>query len=155
MTQRQFFKRSLTGLNSEFSLSYNNYPPQAEKPSLPYYLPIARGRINWIQTFPKGISAMWNTISLIQDLNSCPVSISYDDNHYTTGIVISYMGSNAYAIVSCRTNLSRKSNHPITELLKRINLETNSWTKFKHKLKNLNSLEIHHIEAKKKCNEKF
>ena len=26
---------------------------------------------NWIHTFPKGISAMWNAISLFQDLNSC------------------------------------------------------------------------------------
>ena len=26
---------------------------------------------NWIHTFPKGISAMWNAISLVLDLNSC------------------------------------------------------------------------------------
>ena len=26
---------------------------------------------NWIHTFPKGIRAMWNAISLVQDLNSC------------------------------------------------------------------------------------
>ena len=26
---------------------------------------------NWIHTFPKDISAMWNAISLVQDLNSC------------------------------------------------------------------------------------
>ena len=26
---------------------------------------------NWIHTFAKGISAMWNAISLVQDLNSC------------------------------------------------------------------------------------
>ena len=29
------------------------------------------GENNWIHTFPKGISAMWNAISLVQDLNSC------------------------------------------------------------------------------------
>ena len=28
---------------------------------------------------------MWNAVSLVQDLNSCRVCISYDDNHYTTG----------------------------------------------------------------------
>ena len=44
---------------------------KAEEPSLPYYLPIAGGRIFWIHTFPKGISAMWNAISQVQDLNSC------------------------------------------------------------------------------------
>ena len=41
----------------------------AEEPSLSYYLPIAGGRIFWIHTFPKGISAMWNAISRVQDLN--------------------------------------------------------------------------------------
>ena len=58
MTQGQFFKLSLTGLNSEFSFSSTSYLPKAEEPSLPYYLPIAGGRINWIHTFPKGISVM-------------------------------------------------------------------------------------------------
>ena len=37
---RSIFKRSLTGLNTEFSFSKNN----------------------WIHTFPKGISAIWNAI---------------------------------------------------------------------------------------------
>ena len=55
---RSFFKRSLTGLNSEFSLFYTSCLTKAEEPSLPYYLPIAGGRIFWIHTFPKGISAM-------------------------------------------------------------------------------------------------
>ena len=27
-----------------------------------------------------GISIMWNAVSLVQDLNSGPVSISYEDN---------------------------------------------------------------------------
>ena len=65
------FKRSLTGLNSEFSFSLTSCLTKAEEPSLPYYLPIAGGRIFWIHTFPKGISAMWNAISQVQDLNSC------------------------------------------------------------------------------------
>ena len=64
-----FFKRRLTGLNSEFSFSYTSCLTKAEEPSLSYCLPIAGGRI--IHTFPKGISAMWNAISLVQDLNSC------------------------------------------------------------------------------------
>ena len=45
MTQGQFFKRSLTGFNSEFSFSYTSCLTKAEEPSLPYYLPIAGGRI--------------------------------------------------------------------------------------------------------------
>ena len=65
------FKPSLTGLNSEFSFSKTYCLTKAEEHSLPYYLPIAGGRIFLIHTFPKGISAMWNAISLDQDLNSC------------------------------------------------------------------------------------
>ena len=42
---RSIFKRSLTGLNSEFSFSSTSRLTKAEEPSLLYYLPIARGRI--------------------------------------------------------------------------------------------------------------
>ena len=45
MTQAQFFKRSLTGLKSEFSFSWTSCFTKAEEPSLSYYLPIAGGRI--------------------------------------------------------------------------------------------------------------
>ena len=38
-----------------------------------------------VHTFPKGISAMWNAISLVQVWTRVAVSIAYDDNHYTTG----------------------------------------------------------------------
>ena len=38
-----------------------------------------------IRTFPKGISAWWNAINLVQDWIRVAESISYDDNHYTTG----------------------------------------------------------------------
>ena len=65
MTQGQFFMRSLTGLNSEFSFTQTSCLTKAEEPSLPYYLPIAGGGIIGFITFPKGISAMWNAISLV------------------------------------------------------------------------------------------
>ena len=45
MTQGQFFKRSLSGLNSEFSFSKTSCLSKIEEPSLPHYLPIAGGRI--------------------------------------------------------------------------------------------------------------
>ena len=32
---------------------------------------LGKGMNPMIRTFPKGISAMWNEISLVQDLNSC------------------------------------------------------------------------------------
>ena len=53
MTQGQFFKWSLTGLNSEFSFSYSSCLSKAEEPSLPYYLPIAGGRIIGFISFPR------------------------------------------------------------------------------------------------------
>ena len=53
MTQGQFFKESLTGLNSEFSFSKTSCLTKAEEPSLPYYLPIAGGRIIGFIPFPR------------------------------------------------------------------------------------------------------
>ena len=50
---RSIFKRSLTGLNSEFSFSYTSCLTKAEKPSLPNYLPIAGGRIFGFIPFPR------------------------------------------------------------------------------------------------------
>ena len=50
---RSIFKQSLTGLNSEFSFSLTSCLTKAEEPSLPYYLPIAGGRIIGFIPFPR------------------------------------------------------------------------------------------------------
>ena len=50
---RSIFKRSLTGLNSEFSFSKTSCLTKAEEPSLPYYLPIAGERIIEFIPFPR------------------------------------------------------------------------------------------------------
>ena len=63
VTQSQFFKQSITGLNSEFSFS---------KTSFPYYLLITGGKNSWIHTISKGMSSPWNANNLILDLNSSP-----------------------------------------------------------------------------------
>ena len=85
---RSIFKQSLTGLNSEFSFSLTNCLTKAEEPSLPYYLPIAGGRIIGFIPFLRVLvqcemqsasSRIWTRVT---------VSISYDDNHYTTGTSI-------------------------------------------------------------------
>ena len=55
---RSIFKQSLTSLNSKFSIFSSSCLIKAKDPSLPYYLHIAGARINWIHTFPNGISAM-------------------------------------------------------------------------------------------------
>ena len=77
---RSIFKRSLTGLNSEFSVSYT----KAEEPSLSYYLPIAGGRIIGFIPFP-GVLMLCETQSVSSRIwIRVAVSIFYDDNHYTT-----------------------------------------------------------------------
>ena len=57
---------------------------------LPYYLPIAGGRIIGFISFPRALvlcemqsvsSRIWTRVV---------VSISYDDNHYTTGLLFLY-----------------------------------------------------------------
>ena len=82
---RSIFKRCLTGLNSEFFLLLDLLPHQGWRTSLPYYLPIAGGRLIGFIPFPRVLvlcemqsvsSSIWTRVA---------VSISYDDNHYTTG----------------------------------------------------------------------
>ena len=79
---RSVFKRSLTGLNSEFSFSYTSCLTKTEDLSLPHYLPITGGRIFGFIPFPRVLvpcemqsvsSRIWTRVS---------VSISYDNNHY-------------------------------------------------------------------------
>ena len=67
---RSIFKQSLTGLNSEFSFSY---------------LPIAGGRIIGFIPLPRVLvlCEMQSVSSMIW--TRVAVSISYDNNHYTTG----------------------------------------------------------------------
>ena len=81
MTRGQF----LSGLNSEFSFSATSCLAKEEEPSLLYYLPIAGGRIIGFIPFPRVLvlcemqsasSRIWTRVA---------VSISYDDNHYTSG----------------------------------------------------------------------
>ena len=50
---RSIFKQSLTGLNSEFFFSETSCLTKAEEPTLPYYLPIAGGRIIGFIPFPR------------------------------------------------------------------------------------------------------
>ena len=85
---RSFFKRSLTGLNSELSFSSTSCLTKAEEPSLPYYLPIAGGRIIGFIPFPRVLvlcemqpvsSRIWTRVA---------ASISYDDNTTGTAFVV-------------------------------------------------------------------
>ena len=69
---RSICKRGLTGLNSEFFLLLDQLPRQGWRNQSVLLFTHSWRENNRIHTFPKGISAMWNAISLVQDLNSCP-----------------------------------------------------------------------------------
>ena len=57
----------------------------AEEPSLPYYLPIAGGRIIGFIPFPR-VLVQCEMQSVSSRIWTCvAVSISYDDNHHTMG----------------------------------------------------------------------
>ena len=66
---RSIFKRSLTSLNSEF-LHLGYLPHQGWRTQSALLFTHSWRENIWIHTFPKGISFMWNAISLVQDLNS-------------------------------------------------------------------------------------
>ena len=84
---RSILKWSLTGLNSEFSLSLTGCLTKGKEPSLLYYLPIAGGRIIEFIPFPKVLGHMkCNQPCPGFELGS-PCPFPYDGNNYTTGIV--------------------------------------------------------------------
>ena len=86
---RSIFKQSLTGLNSEFSFT------KAEEPSLPYYLLIGGWRIIGFIPFARVLVLCEMLSVLSQEMDTATrwtrvaLSISCDDNHYTTGTYLS------------------------------------------------------------------
>ena len=70
MTQSQFFKRSLTGFDFRVFLLLDKLPHQGWRTQSALLFTHSWRENIWIHTFPKDISAMWNAISLVQDLNS-------------------------------------------------------------------------------------
>ena len=82
---RSIFKQSLTDLNSEFFFSKTSCLTKAEEISLPYYLPIAGGRMIRFIPFPRVLVLCEMQSVLSRIWTRVTVSISYNDNHYTTG----------------------------------------------------------------------
>ena len=72
-------------MNSEFYFSSTSCLTKAEEPSLPYYLPIAGGRIIGFIPFPRVLVLCGMQSVLSRNRTRIAVSISCDDNHYTTG----------------------------------------------------------------------
>ena len=65
------FKRSLTCLKSEFFFILEELPNQGWRTQSSLLFTHSWKENHWINTFPKGITAIWNANSIIQDLNSC------------------------------------------------------------------------------------
>ena len=74
----------LTGFNSEFSFSYTSCHTKGKEPCLPYYLPIARGRIVGFIPFLKILSLCEMKTALFRIWTWFTLSISYYSNHDTT-----------------------------------------------------------------------
>ena len=85
---RSLFKRSSTGLNSEYSFSYTSCLTKAEEPSLSYYLSIAWGRIMGFIPFLRVLVLCEKQLAWSRIWTRIVVSNSNDDNHYTTGTSI-------------------------------------------------------------------
>ena len=90
---RSIFKRSLTGLSSEFSsprrsltgLSSEFSLPRLKNTVCPTILPIAGGRMIGFIPFPRVLVLCEMLSASFRIWTRVAVFISYDDNHYTTG----------------------------------------------------------------------
>ena len=107
---RSIFKRSLTGLISEFSFSQTHCHTKAEEPSLPYYLPIAGERIIGFIPFPRVLvlcemqsvsSRIWTrvTVSISYDYTTAPLVIWY---HNTVSMLFVFDKNIWYHITVCK-----------------------------------------------------
>ena len=96
---RSIFKRSLTGFNSEFSFSQTSCLTKVEEPRLPYYLPIAGGRIIGFIPFPRVLVLCEMQLVSARIWTRVTVSISYDGYHYTKGT--SYTKSDTHTRLNC------------------------------------------------------
>ena len=96
---RSVFKRSLTGLNSEFSFSQTSCLTKAEEHSLPYYLPIAGGRITGFILFPRILVLCEIQLVSSRIWTSVAVSDFYDDKYYTTSTSVNNGMKNSQGVI--------------------------------------------------------
>ena len=85
LSQDQFVHWIVIDLSWNFSISVAGYQAKVKEPGLPYYLPIDGGKIDEFIPFPRVIIWQYGMrIASFKIWNRVTVSISYDDNHYTT-----------------------------------------------------------------------
>ena len=85
---RSIFKRSLTGLNSDFSFSRTGCSSKVKEPCLFNYSSIAGGRIVGCIPFPRSLARCEIQTASSRFRTRVTISISNDDNHYTMGASI-------------------------------------------------------------------
>ena len=110
---RSIFMQSLTCLKSEFFFSTNCYTKVKEH-SLPYYLPIAEGRIVVLSEMQTALSSFWTqlAISISNDnehyyvtspLNGLSI---YDANQWVTNIFVNiFLGTHLFVSPKCCINV--------------------------------------------------
>ena len=111
---RSISERSLTGLNSQFSFSQTSCLNKAEESSLPDYLPIAGGRIIGFIPFPRVLVLCEMQLAWSRIWTRVAVSISYDDNHYTTGTSQSWKAYKYFYLASICRNVDTQYNQWIS-----------------------------------------
>ena len=85
VTQSQFFKRSLNGLNSEFSFSETSCLIKVKEHNLSYCLTHSWRENSWIHSF--SVQCEMQTISS-RNWTPFTMSISFNNNHYTMAIYV-------------------------------------------------------------------
>ena len=82
--KRSICLQSLADLNSELSFSKTGYHTKVKKPREPFYLLITGGRIVGFIPFPRALGLCEMQIALPRIWTRFNVSISKDENYYTT-----------------------------------------------------------------------
>ena len=104
---RLFFKRGLTGLNSELCFFYTGCHCKVKEPNLPNYLLIGGGRIIGFMTFPRVLAQCEMQTALSRIWTQITASILFSDDHYTTSIYIYiYHHHHHHIVLAARISLT-------------------------------------------------
>ena len=87
VTQGQFLSRILKNWIQCFSFFKATYHTEVKEPSRPYYFFIARGRIIGFIPYPRVLVIFKMQSASSRIWTRVAVSISFDDNHYSTGTI--------------------------------------------------------------------
>ena len=103
---RSISKRSLTGLNSEFSFSETSCLTKAEEPTLPYYLAIAGGRIIGFIPFPR-VLVLCEMQSVASKICVCVYVFIY--HHYHQQVTLTTRSSQTFFRHPSQSSITTRS----------------------------------------------